>query len=102
MGGNLNIEFNNGIHAEIKGRDTVMANTPLILDPITKSYSENGEIIMYRLSIVGMEGITNPVLLNNGKNSRFTASGSGTCTVELYIEDEEGNYDTDSLIINIG
>jgi hypothetical protein len=98
----FNINYDNGIHAEILSRDSVMSNTPLILDPVTNSYSENGELITYKLSIVDVSGVTNPTLLNNGKNSRFTASGNGTCTIELFIEDSEGNYDIDTKVINIG
>jgi hypothetical protein len=100
--GDFNIKFEKGIHAEIVSSGIAMSNSPLILDPVTNSYSTNGNIITYNLSIIDISGVDNPVLLNNGKNSRFTASGNGTTTVELYIEDDKGNYDTCELIIKIG
>lgn len=103
MAGTVTINLQAKIHAEIYTEDEIVpSNYPAILDPITKSYSDYGKLVYYRLSIIAMNGISNPVLLQNGKNSRFTASGRGTCTIELLIEDEHGNSDTDEVTINIG
>lgn len=99
----MSIGLSATIHAEIAYKtDTVLPNSPLILDPISKSYSEFGELVECRLSIVDASGVTSPTILNNGRNSRFTAGGYGTCTVELFIKDDKGNYDTDRLIIKVG
>lgn len=98
----LNINLSAQIHAEIiSNTDFIQSDTPLILDPLTKSYSDYAKLIYYDLKIVSLVGLTNPVILQNGKNSRFTASGNGTCTIELYIEDELGNSDTDTIIITV-
>lgn len=98
----LNISINAKIHAEIDGGDkTGMSYVPIILDPITKSYSTIAPLVYYNLSIKNVYGLINPVILTNGKNSRFTAGGTGECEVELYIRDKKGNFDTDTITIQI-
>lgn len=98
----ITIDLEAKIHAEIISQDLVMPHSPLIIDPITNSYSEFAPLKSYRLSIVGMSGISNPSLLQNGKNSRFTAGGQGYVTIKLFIEDELGNTATAQKKINIG
>lgn len=99
----MKVNLSASIHAEIYTNDLfVPSNYPAILDPITRSYSDYAPLTYYNLSIVGMSGISNPVLLNNGKNSRFTASGVGTCDIKLTIEDAKGNTDTHTITIGVG
>ena len=96
----LTIDLEDGIHAEIVTKNNFTSpNVPLILDPITKSYSDYAPLVYYVLEIKNIIGLIDPRILNNGKNSRFTSDGNGSCNIELYIEDEQGNKDTD--IINI-
>jgi hypothetical protein len=98
----ININISSKIHAEIDGGDKQgMAYTPILLDPITKSYSTMAPLTYYVLTIENVYGLENPRLLNNGKNSRFTAGGKGECEIKLYIEDELGNSDTDIITIKI-
>lgn len=98
----MTISLEAQIHAEIIAMDFVMPNTPLIIDPLTNSYSDYAPLKTYRLSIIAMSGVSNPSLLQNGKNSRLTVSGQGSITIKLTIEDELGNTDTDEITINVG
>jgi hypothetical protein len=98
----LEINLSKQIQAVISGGDRVAyANVPVILDPITKSYSDYAPLTYYNLTIRNIYGLENPVILNNGKHSRFTAGGKGECEVELRIEDALGNYAVDTVIIEI-
>jgi hypothetical protein len=98
----LEINVNAKIHAEIaEGDQEGLAYTPILLDPITKSYSTMAPLTYYNLTIENVYGLENPKILNNGKNSRFTAGGKGECEIKLYIEDELGNSDTDTITIKI-
>lgn len=95
---NVNLE----IHAEILGGDkTGLAYSPIILDPITNSYSGGGELITYQFHISNVVGLITPDILHNGKNSRFVAGGAGSCTVELTVIDDLGNSDTDTITITL-
>lgn len=90
------------IHAEIAGGDkTGIAHSAVILDPLTKSYSSVGDLVTYRFTIFNNTGLKQPEILANGKNSRFIAGGTGSCSVELYIEDDQGNSDTDTITITL-
>lgn len=98
----LNIEIEEGIHAEIVGGDkTGLPYVPIILDPISNSYSTLGILNSYQMLIQNINGLINPSLLHNGKNSRFTAGGTGTCDIRLRIEDDQGNTDEITIIITI-
>lgn len=98
----LNINVSAKIHAEIDGGDRLgFPYTPIILDPITKSYSNIAPLVYYNLSIRNVYGLISPAILNNGKNSRFIAGGKGECEIELFIRDAQGNTDTDVILIQI-
>ena len=99
----MNINVSSTIHAEILlESEFVLSNTPLIIDPLTNSYSDYSKLKLYKLTIINTsDTIINPQLLENGKNSRFTADGYGEVTIELYIEDEEGYTDTDTITFNV-
>lgn len=91
-----------GIHAEILGGNVSGYDyIPIVIDPLSLSYSGFGQICEYDLTISNISGLTDIILLKNGKNSRFTASGPGTCDVTLEIQDEYGNSDTDLITITI-
>lgn len=99
----VNISLKSEIHAEILvDTEVIPSNYPLIIDPITNSYSEFGLLTYYSLSVEDVVGLTNVALLQNGKNSRLSASGAGSCKLVLTVEDELGNSATNSKIINIG
>lgn len=99
----MNINLEAGIHAEIDGGDrNTLPYTPAILDPMTKSYSTYAPLNYYNLSIRAVSGLRDAVILNNGKNSRFTAGGKGHCDVELTVEDELGNSDKHTIRIYVG
>lgn len=99
----MNITVSSTIHAEIITEETtVVQNTPVILDPLTNSYSDMGDLVEYELFIQETTGnITYSEILNNGKNSRLIVSGRGTITVRLNIEDELGNTATTSIVLNV-
>lgn len=91
-----------GVHAEIVGGDKFgFDSTPIILDPLSLSYSGLGMLCFYDLVIDNISGLTEVRLLKNGKNSRFTAVGPGTCDIILTVQDEYGNSDTDTITITI-
>jgi hypothetical protein len=91
-----------GIHAEIKGGNVSgYNNIPIVLDPLSLSYSGFGAICEYDLVVSSIVGLTDIVLLKNGKNSRFSAIGPGNCQLTLTIQDEYGNSDTDTITITI-
>jgi hypothetical protein len=99
----LNINLSKQIQAVISGGDkSTLPYVPVILDPITESYSDYATLTYYNLTIRNIYGLENPVVLNNGKHSRFTAGGKGECEIELRIEDALGNYATDTIIITVG
>lgn len=96
----ITIDLDAKIHAEIVVRNYFTSpNVPLILDPITKSYSDYSPLVYYNLELSEVTGLIDPRILNNGKNSRFTSDGSGSCMINLYIEDEQGNKDETSIKI---
>lgn len=96
----LGIEFTSSIHAEIaQGNFTMLSNTSEILDPISLSYSLNGVLVYYKLSIAYSEGVSNIKLLNNGKNSRVSVADKGYFQVQLYIRDDQGLEATDLITI---
>ena len=96
----LNIEAK--IHAEIISTTYSLSDFPIIIDPLTNSYSDFGKLIRYNLTVNDQtENITNAEILQNGKNSRLIVSGSGTVTIGLEVEDEFGNTDTDEVTITI-
>jgi hypothetical protein len=98
----ININVNAKIHAEIAGGDKEgLEYTPIILDPLTHSYSTMGQLTHYEFTIKNVYGLVKPEILTNGKNSRFIAGGTGECEVELYIEDSMKNSDTDIITIKI-
>ena len=100
----LNINLSASIYAKIVIDSLVVRpNTPIILDPITDSYTDypDANLISYSLDIIEREGITNTVLLENGKNSRFTSDGQGSCRIKLTIEDNLGNTATDEITLYI-
>lgn len=100
--GDFTVNFTPEIHAEIKGGDKQgLPYTPIIIDPISKSYSTYGKLIYYSLSLRNIYGLLNPRILTNGKNSRFTAGGKGECQVELFIRDDKGNTDTAIITVKI-
>jgi len=96
----ITIDLDAKIQAEIVTRNNFTSpNVPLILDPLSKSYSDYSPLVYYNLEFSEVTGLIDPRILNNGKNSRFTSNGSGSCIINLYIEDEQGNTDTDSIKI---
>ena len=98
----MTVNLASAIHAEIRQGDfSMLPNTSVILDPLTKSYSDE-PLVYYNLSIVSLSGISNPVLLQNGKNSRFSASGRGTVQIKLTIEDAVGKTASHTITINVG
>lgn len=99
----IDIKLSNEIHAEIlTDLEAVPSNYPLIIDPVTNSFSDLATLIHYYLYVEDVVGLTNIKLLQNGKNSRFTADSVGSCKLVLVIEDELGNTATDNKIINVG
>jgi len=99
---NLNINLTKLIHAEITVLDSyTFINSPLIIDPLTKSYSDYAPLVYYNLELIEVSGLENPILLENGKNSRFTAQSNGSCKIQLTIEDEQGNTDTDTITVDV-
>lgn len=95
------INLNSGIHAELLGPSEMVSNTSIVLDPISKSYSNYAPLKEYEISVAEFIGISDPVILHNGKNSRLSVAGSGRIVLELLIRDEKGNTDTDILTINV-
>ena len=90
------------IHAEIKdGNRTMLSNTSIILDPLTCSYSTIGILCKYNLTIENIIGLTESVILLNGKNSRFSTNGSGSCDIKLMVEDDNNNNDTTTITITV-
>lgn len=97
-----NIVVGNGIHAEIaNGNINSFSNLPIIIDPLSLSYSGLGVLCFYDLVIDNIVGLTEVNLLKNGKNSRFSAIGPGSCDLTLTVKDDVGNEDTDTITINI-
>jgi hypothetical protein len=92
----------NGIHAEIKDGDRVMiANSSIKINPLSCSYSTLGVLNKYTLEVQNVSGLTEYSILENGKNSRFSCVGTGTCDILLTIIDDKLNEDTDTITITI-
>jgi len=89
------------IHAEyVQGTTaTILENVPLILDPLTLSYSNLGTLCDYSMTISNVVGLTWYDILQNGKNSRFIAEGTGSCDITLQVGDDSSN--TDSTILSV-
>jgi hypothetical protein len=98
---NINIKLKKDIYAEIIGESSMLSNSSMILDPITNSYSELGNLEYYSLKVAELSGVYDPVLLENGKNSRFSVSGKGKVVIELLIRDDKGNTATDIITIKV-
>lgn len=97
----ININLIPTIHAEIlEGNFTMFSNSSVTVDPLTKSYSDNG-LTDYSLDVVYSEGVYNIVILLNGKNSRISAQGQGYFQLELVINDSKGLTDNDIIIITV-
>ena len=97
----IGINLTGEIYAEIaEGNFTMLSNSSVTLDPLTKSYSTEG-LIYYNLSVVFTSGVTNIKVLNNGKNSRVSASGSGYFQIELVVKDNIDRIATDVIIITV-
>lgn len=98
----LNINIEEGIKAVISGGNkTGLTYTPVILDPVSESYSTFAKLVRYDMFIKNIQGLKDPSLLHNGRNSRFTAGGTGTCDIELIVEDEAGNTASHTITITI-
>jgi len=90
----------NDIHAEfVNGTQTMLQNTSIVLDPIYLSYSNLGTLSTYNMTVGNISGITQYSILRNGRNSRFSAEGIGTCDITLTIYDDLGNFDTEVITI---
>lgn len=89
------------IYAEIaEGNFTMRSKSSVTVDPISKSYSDNG-LSRYELSIVYSEGVSNIVVLHNGKNSRISAEGQGYFQLELVVEDLKGLTANHIIIVGV-
>lgn len=92
----------NDIHAEIAGGSfSMLENTSYVIDPISLSYSNIGTLCDYNLIISNISGLTYYDVLENGKNSRFAAEGTGTCDLTLTVYDDAGNFDSDVITITV-
>lgn len=91
------------IHAEfVRGTTaTALGGSPLILDPISLSYSNLGTLCTYNMSITNVVGLTYYDILHNGKNSRFIGEGSGSCNIVLTVTDDLNNIDQYTITITI-
>ena len=98
----MNIGFEgDGIHAEIaEGDFSMLSNTSVTIDPLTLSYSSEG-LVRYSLDVVYSSGVNNVVVLENGKNSRVSASGRGYFHVKLIVEDTIGRTDNHVIMIKV-
>lgn len=97
-----NLVVEEGIHAEIvNGNINGISNVPIKIDPLTLSYSGLATLCFYNLEISNIIDLTFINLLQNGKNSRFSAIGPGSCNLTLLVRDELGNEDTDIITITI-
>jgi hypothetical protein len=98
----IDIDLIATIHAEIaEGNFSMQPKTSVTIDPISKSYSDNG-LTEYNLSVVYSEGVSNIVVLHNGKNSRISAEGQGYFQLELIIFDKAGLMDNDIITVTVG
>lgn len=98
----INIVLEPSIYAEIaEGDFSMLSNTSVTLDPISNSYSRPNPLTYYKLEVVYSKGITDPVILQNGKNSRFSCSGKGYAQIQLYIENSVGESATDYIFITV-
>lgn len=87
------------IYAEIaEGDFTMQSRTSVTVDPISKSYSDNG-LIDYTLNVVYSEGVSNINILHNGKNSRISVEGQGYFQLELIVGDTKGLTANDIITV---
>lgn len=101
---NIDIQIQgNDIHAEFAqgSSATILENVPLILDPLTLSYSNLGTFCDYEMTIDNISGLSYYDILHNGKNSRFIAEGVGSCDITLTVNDNQGNFDSTIITITI-
>lgn len=97
----MNVNILDDLHAEIaQGDFTMLTNTSELIDPLTKSYGTS-KLVRYRLEVLSVVGLNDFVLLHNGKNSRFSTRGVGSCQIKLTIWDEVGSIDTDLITITV-
>lgn len=97
----IGINLTGEIYAEIaEGSFTMLSNSSVTLDPLTRSYSTEG-LIYYNLEVVFSSGVSNIRLLNNGKNSRVSAAGTGYFQVQLTVRDNIDRTATDVIIITV-
>lgn len=90
------------IHAEIAGGSFVLlTDTSAVLDVLSYSYSLLGTLNQYTLQVSNVSGLTEWRVLENGKNSRFSASGTGSCDLTLTVFDDQGNSDSDTITITV-
>ena len=97
----MNIILDRDIKAVLLGPTYTLTNSSIILDPLSDSYSSYGPLVHYDIKIVEYIGIENPIILHNGKNSRFSCSGKGKVVLELTVEDNQGNTAKDTLTITV-
>lgn len=89
------------IYAEIaEGDFTMQSRTSVTVDPISKSYSDNG-LTDYTLNVVYSEGVSNINILHNGKNSRVSAEGRGYFQLELLVKDTKGLTANDVVMVQV-
>ena len=90
------------IHAEIAGGSfTMLTDTSAVIDVLTNSYSNLGVLGDYQLLVSNITGLTQIRVLENGKKSRFSAAGTGTCDLTLTVNDDQGNTDSDTITITV-
>jgi hypothetical protein len=98
----IDIDLIATIHAEIaEGNFNMQPKTSVTVDPISKSYSDNG-LTDYSLNVVYSEGVSNIVILPNGKHSRISAEGQGYFQLELTIYDKAGLSDNHIITVTVG
>ena len=99
----LNIQVQGDeIYAEIIGGSfTMLENTTKVLDLLTNSYSTLGTLCDYNLQVSNVSGLTQFSFLENGKKSRFSAEGTGSCDLTLTVYDDLGNFDSDTITITV-
>lgn len=96
----MGINLAGEIHAEIaEGNRYMLSNTSITLDPLTKSYSTIAPLVNYELIVQNVQGVKDYRLLHNGKNSRFSTAGVGSCDIKLILRDEAGNVAEDIITI---
>ena len=87
--------------AIVGGNKTMNSGDAITLDPVSESVSIAGDINFWELTIIDTGTTTFSDVLNNGKNSRFTAEGTGIVIVQLEVRDTAANSDTATIQITV-